>query len=103
MLRKRRFTTEAAPTEFFPEQHIARRLPDFESHPSSWCSVIVSRTRRVGPIGRLLRRTTLRENEGETRFLISNLLKVVVQFGDAANRKTNLETVYRGFLMSGVA
>lgn len=57
----------------------------------------------MGPIGRLLRRTTLRENEGETRFLTSNLLKVVVQFGDAANRKTNLETVYRGFLMSGVA
>lgn len=57
----------------------------------------------LGSIGRLLHRTTLRENEGETRFLTSNLLKVVVQFGDAANRKTYLETVYRGFLMSGVA
>ena len=47
----------------------------------------------VGPIGRFVRRITLRENKLATWILLHNLFKAGWPFSDKERKKTGLETL----------
>jgi len=53
----------------------------------------------LGPIGRIVRRITLRENKLATCLLLQNLFKADYAFSDKERKKTGVETPQRIILM----